>query len=68
MTYLLTALMAFLLGFALSLSLTDEKYTLGNNANKQIIKCEKTLPRNQHCIINAIPDVPKQEDLDNGKN
>lgn len=60
MTYLLTGIMTFLLGFALALSLTDENYTLGSSVNKQIIKCENTLPRNQHCIITATPDVQKQ--------
>lgn len=39
-----------------SMSLMVIPGTTLRNAKDAIEECEKTLPRNQHCIINAIPE------------
>lgn len=41
----------FVCGFLFSLPFTDNY-----KAQKAKQECEKTLPRNQHCVISAIPE------------
>ena len=51
--------MGLFIGGIIVIGLVVFTNTLHNRATKAITQCEKELPRNQHCVITAIPEVIK---------
>lgn len=48
---LLLCAISFFLGVA-AMGITD-RHSLGIDAHNEIVKCEKSIPRNRHCVIVA---------------
>lgn len=46
----------FILGFALCIAVFNLPWTDNYKAQTAVQECEKTIPRNQHCVIIAIPE------------
>jgi hypothetical protein len=48
-------LSGIMLGFSFTLIILNLPFTDHYKARQAIKQCEQTLPRNQHCMITAIP-------------
>jgi len=51
---------AIAVGAAFSLGL-DHSFSIHYDAKKALMACERDLPRNQHCVITAVPATTEGE-------